>query len=334
MPDPLASWKTGPVKSAILDFVDRVTLPESPDFVRLSERIAVFDNDGTLWCEQPLQVQVFFAQDRLKALAMRDPELKTQQPFKAFLEHDLKAMHDLGKRGVFAVAFMVHAGVTDTEFSEVASTWLASAAHPMLGRRFTQCVFRPQLELMDYLRDNGFKTFIVSGGGVDFIRTFAEDVYGIPSDQIIGSSVKTRVDIHDEHMDLLKLAELGTFNDRDVKVENIGLHIGRRPILAFGNSDGDLSMLRYTKAGDGPRLALLLHHDDADREFAYDREFRLSPLAEALDHAGDYGITVVSMKHDWENIFADPSVRPSAVASGVRDGGLAGRSHESGDPYH
>jgi phosphoserine phosphatase len=314
MADPLASWRSGPVKSAIIDFVNRVTRTEGPDFVPASERIAVFDNDGTLWCEQPLQVQVFFAQDRLKSLADRYPELRARQPFKAFLEHDLKTMHELGKRGVFAVAFMAHAGVTETEFAETASAWLASATHPNLGRLFTQCVFQPQLELMGYLRSHGFKTFIVSGGGIDFMRAFAEEIYGVASAQVIGSSVKTRVNINGDRVDLMKLAELGTFDDREVKVENIGLHIGRRPILAFGNSDGDLAMLRYTKAGPGARLALLLHHDDGEREFAYDRAFRLSPLAEALDHAPDYGITVVSMKHDWEKVFADQSARPSAAA--------------------
>lgn len=314
MADPLASWRSGPVKSAIIDFVNRVTRTEGPDFVPASERIAVFDNDGTLWCEQPLQVQVFFAQDRLKSLADRYPELRARQPFKAFLEHDLKTMHELGKRGVFAIAFMAHAGVTETEFAETASAWLASATHPNLGRLFTQCVFQPQLELMGYLRSHGFKTFIVSGGGIDFMRAFAEEIYGIASAQVIGSSVKTRVNINGDRVDLMKLAELGTFDDREVKVENIGLHIGRRPILAFGNSDGDLAMLRYTKAGPGARLALLLHHDDGEREFAYDRAFRLSPLAEALDHAPDYGITVVSMKHDWEKVFADQSARPSAAA--------------------
>lgn len=317
MAEPLASWTAGPVKSAVMDFIDRVTRADSPDYVRPPDRVAVFDNDGTLWCEQPLQVQVFFAQDRLKALAEQHPEFASRQPFKAFLEHDLNAIHELGKKGVFTVALMVHAGVTETQFAKYASAWLASATHPTLGRLFTQCVFRPQLELIDYLRDHCFKTFIVSGGGIDFMRAFAEDTYGIPSERIIGSSVKTRVVIQDEDVDLVKLAELGTFDDRDVKVENIGLHIGRRPIFAFGNSDGDLAMLRYTKSGAGPRLALLLHHDDEDREFAYDRGFKLSPLSDALDHASDYGLTVVSMKRDWETVFEDRSARPSFVASGV-----------------
>jgi hypothetical protein len=334
MTDPLASWKTGPVKSAILDFVDRVTLPESPAFVRPEERVAVFDNDGTLWCEQPVQVQVLFAQDRLRDMADRDPELRSHQPFKAFLEHDLKTMHDLGKRGVFAVAFMVHAGVTEAEFAEAAGAWLASATHPILGRPFTQCVFQPQLELMGYLRSRGFRVFIVSGGGIDFMRVFAEEVYGVSPEQVIGSSVKTRVAVRDDRLELMKLAELRSFDDRDAKVENIGLHIGRRPIFAFGNSDGDLPMLRYARAGPGVRLALLLHHDDGEREFSYDREFRLSPLADALDHASDYGITVVSMKRDWERIFSDQMIWPSAANLGAGNAGLAGRSHESGDSRH
>jgi phosphoglycolate phosphatase-like HAD superfamily hydrolase len=314
MTDPLANWKTGPVKSAILDFVDRVTLEESADFVPPSERTATFDNDGTLWCEQPMQVQVFFAQDRLKALAEKDPSLRQRQPFKALLEHDLKTLQQLGKKTLFEAAFLTHAGVTESEFSDIAKSWLAIARHPKLARLFTQCVYQPQLELMNFLRDRGFKVFIVSGGGVDLIRAFAEDVYGIPPEQIVGSSVRTRVDIHGDHFNLLKLAELGTFDDREVKVENIGLHIGRRPILAFGNSDGDLAMLRYAKCGPGARLALLLHHDDGEREFAYDRDFRLSPLVEALDRADDYGIQIVSMKRDWEQVFVGESARPSAAA--------------------
>jgi hypothetical protein len=301
---PLASWTDGPTKQALLDFVTRVTEEGGPDYVRPAERIATFDNDGTLWCEQPMQSQLFFAYDRLKALAEKDPTLKDRQPYKAFLEHDFKTIASLGKQAAFEIAFATHAGVTEDEFMGVARDWLASARHPKLGRLYTQCVYQPQIELLDCLRANGFKNFIVSGGGVDLMRAFAEEVYGIPPEQVIGSSVKTRFEMRDGRGELLKLSELGTFDDRDVKPQNIGLHIGRRPILAFGNSDGDLSMLRYVKSGSGARLALLLHHDDADREFAYDREFRLSPLVEALDHSGDYGIDVVSMKRDWNQVFA------------------------------
>lgn len=300
---PLPSWNDGAAKSAILDFVAHVTNEGGPDFVPSAERIATFDNDGTLWCEQPLQVQFFFAHDRRKALLEKDPSLKDRQPFKAFIEQDMKTIHDLGKKGFFEVAAAEHAGMTEEEFDKVVSDWLATATHPKFGRLFKHCIYRPQVELLQYLRDNGFKTFIVSGGGIDLMRAFAEEAYGIAREHVIGSSVQTRFEIRDGRADLMKLAEINSFDDREVKPANIGLHIGRRPILAFGNSDGDLAMLRYTKSGKGARMALLIHHDDAEREVAYDREFKLSPLAEALDKAGEYGITVVSMKRDWKTVF-------------------------------
>lgn len=299
----LPSWNDGAARSALLDFVARVTKVGGPDFVLPEARIAAFDNDGTLWCEQPMQVQVFFAQDRLKGLTARDPTLRERQPFKAFLEHDLKTIHSLGKKGAFEVAFTTHAGMTEEEFGEIARAWFAEAKHPKLGMLFKQCIYRPQIELLRYLRENGFKTFIVSGGGVDLMRAFAEEAYGIPPEQVIGSSVRTRFGIKNGHASLTKLADLGSFDDREEKVSNIGLHIGRRPILIFGNSDGDLAMMRYATSGRGARLALLLHHDDAGREFAYDREFKLSPLAEALDGAAEFGITVVSMERDWQRVF-------------------------------
>ena len=301
----LGSWNEGPVRSAILHFVARVTREGGPDFVPPPRRIATFDNDGTLWCEQPMQVQVFFLVDRVKALAARDPALAARQPFKALLEHDLKTLHALGKQGLEELGFATHAGMTDEAFDGLARAWLGKAVHPKLGRRFTSCIYRPQVELLEYLRGNGFKTFIVSGGGVGLIRAFAEEAYGIPPEQVIGSSVRTEVVEADGRLQLNRRAELGSFDDREVKVQNIGLHVGRRPILAFGNSDGDLAMLRYTLTGPGPRLGLLLHHDDAAREFAYDREFRLSPLTEALDRAADHGITLVSMKRDWGTVFGD-----------------------------
>ncbi|MDM0019420.1 HAD family hydrolase [Variovorax saccharolyticus] len=300
----LPSWNEGPARQALLDFVQRVTTVDGPDFVQPADRIATFDNDGTLWCEQPLQVQFFFAHHRLEQLAAQDPSLKQRQPFKAFLERDMAAIHDAGMKGLFEVAAATHAGVTEDEFEAIARDWLSSAKHPKLGRLFTALAYRPQVELLGYLQRQGFKNFIVSGGGIDLIRAFSEEVYGIPRDQVVGSSVKTRFEFKDGRGDLVKLAEIDTFDDREVKPHNIGLHIGRRPILAFGNSDGDLAMLRYTRSGPGPRLALLLHHDDAEREFAYDREFRISPLAEALDHAQEYGIDVVSMKRDWRQVFA------------------------------
>jgi phosphoglycolate phosphatase-like HAD superfamily hydrolase len=303
MAEPLQSWNSGAVKSSILDFVTRVTKEGGPDFVPPSERIATFDNDGTLWCEHPLQVQVFFLIDRVKELAAHDPALRQRQPFKALLEHDLKALQELGKKGLQELFFATHAGMTDEQFVQIACSWIDQAKHPKFGALFKRCTYLPQIELLDYLHAHQFRTFIVSGGGVDFMRTFAEAAYGIPPERITGSSVRTSVEVEKAAIYLKKLPELGSFDDREVKVQNIGLHIGRRPILAFGNSDGDLAMLRYCKTGPGARLALLVHHDDAERESAYDREFKLSPLAEALDKAKDYGITITSMKNDWRVVF-------------------------------
>ena len=303
MDNALPSWNPGASKSAILDFVARVSDTDGADFVPTEERIATFDNDGTLWCEQPMQVQVFFAQHRLEQLAAKDPSMRERQPYKAFLERDMRTLAALGKKGLFEIAMTTHANLTTDEFDEDVRSWFSATKHPKLGRPFTECVYRPQLELLDFLRANGFKTFIVSGGGVDFMRPFAQAIYGIPPEQVIGSSMKTRFEFRDGQPVLVKLPELGSFDDRDAKPENIFLHIGRKPILAFGNSDGDLPMLRYTKGGKGPSLALVLHHDDAEREFTYDRDFLLSPLADALDHANAYGIGLVSMKHDWKDVF-------------------------------
>ncbi len=299
----LASWNDSAAKSAILDFVARVTRQGGTEFVPPAGRIATFDNDGTLWCEQPLQVQFFFAFDRVKQLSAQDPTMSERQPFKAVLEHDYNTLFGFGKQALLELAFATHAGIADEDFEQAASGWLATARHPKFDRLFKECTYRPQVELLAYLRENSFKIYIVSGGGVDLMRAFAEESYGIPREQVIGSSVKLRYDLRDDRVSLVKLPELNSFDDREVKALNIGLHIGRRPLLAFGNSDGDLAMMRYTKSGPGPRLALLLHHDDAVREVAYDREFRLSPLSEALDKAKDYGITVVSMKRDWNVVF-------------------------------
>jgi phosphoserine phosphatase len=296
----LESWNDTPAKSAITDFVARVT-KRGPDFVEPAERIAVFDNDGTLWTEQPLQTQIFFLIDRVRELVAKDPSLATRQPYQALLERDLATLHALGKKAALELFAATHTGMDVETFDAIARTWFANAKHPKLGRLFTRCTYRPQVELLEYLRANGFRTYIVSGGGIDLIRAFAQEAYGIPPEQVIGSSVKLKFD----GAVLQKLGELNSFDDRDAKPQNIGLHIGRRPILAFGNSDGDLAMMRYTLAGTGARLALLLHHDDADREFAYDRDFRLSPLVEALDKADEYGITVVSMKRDWNVVLTD-----------------------------
>ena len=299
----LSSWNDGHAKLAILDFVAKVTLKGGANFVPPADRIAVFDNDGTLWCEQPCQAQFFFGHDRLAALVKRDPSLAQRQPFKAYLENDRQTMHALGKKGLFEVGAAAHAGMTEAAFDRLARTWLANARHPSLGVPFPDLHYQPQIELLAYLRDHGFKSFIVSGGGIDLMRAFCEEVYGIPRERVIGSSLKTRFDMQSGHGELVKLAELNCFDDCEEKVVNIGLHIGRRPILAFGNSDGDLAMLRYTKTGRGPSLALLLHHDDAAREYVYDRQFHLCPLSEGLDKAIEYGLTLVSMKRDWRTVF-------------------------------
>lgn len=303
--NPLPSWNDGVAKSAIIDFVARVAAEGGPDYVPFAERIATFDNDGTLWCEQPMQVQLFFLADRVKHLAEKYPDIKERQPYKAFLAQDMATLHSLGKRALMELAFATHAGMTEDEFEKIAQSWFETASHPKLQRLFKHCIYQPQVELLDYLRKHDFKIFIVSGGGIDFMRAFAEEAYGIPREYVIGSSGKLHFEMQNGKAVLMKVAELGTFDDRDVKPQNIGLHIGRRPVLAFGNSDGDLAMLRYVKSGPGARLALLLHHDDAVRETAYGPEFKLSPLMEALDRAGEYGITVVSMKNDWRTVFGD-----------------------------
>ena len=302
-PSSLASWNDGAAKSQILDFVARVTQRGGPDFVPLEERIATFDNGGTLWCEQPLFVQAFFLMDRVTDLAAKEPALKERQPFKALLERDVKTLMGLGKQALFELVFATHSGMNEEEFDPIARDWLAKTRHPKFGRLFKECAYQPQFELLNFLRQNGFKTYIVTGGGIDFVRACSEEIYEIPREQVIGSSQKLRFEVNEGRGGLMKLAELNSFDDREAKPQNIALHVGRRPILAFGNSDGDLAMLRYAKTGKGPRLALLLHHDDAEREVAYDREFRLSPLNEALAKAAEYGITVVSMKRDWEVIF-------------------------------
>ena len=306
-PSTLATWNDGTTKSQILNFVARVTEQGGPDFVPPAERIATFDNDGTLWCEQPLLVQAFFLIDRVKELAAKDKTLTERHPFKALLEQDLDTLMGLGKQALFELVFATHSGMTVEEFDPIARSWLAKARHPRFGRLFKECTYRPQVELLNLLRHNGFKTYIVTAGGIDFVRACSEEIYGIPREQVIGSSQKLRFEVDKARAELMKLADLNSFGDREAKPQNIALHIGRRPILAFGNADGDLAMLRYAKTGEGPRLALLLHHDDSEREVAYDREFRLSPLSEALQKATDYGITVVSMKRDWNVVFSTPS---------------------------
>ncbi|MEY2853818.1 MAG: hypothetical protein RL030_950 [Pseudomonadota bacterium] len=303
MKDPLPSWNQRAARNAIVDLVTRVTREGGPDFVPPADRVATFDNDGTLWCEQPLQVQVFFMMDEVGRLVAKDPSLRERQPYKALLERDIKTLVGLGRKGLEELFFATHTGMTEEEFAGIASQWFTAARHPKFDRLFSQVTYLPQRELLDYLRANDFRTFIVSGGGVDFMRVISEQAYGIYREQVIGSSAKLEFEVQGDRAVVMKLPELNSFDDREVKAANIALHIGRRPVLAFGNSDGDLAMLRYCRTGPGPRLALLLHHDDSVREVAYDRDFKLSALSEGLDKATEYGITLVSMKDDWKAVF-------------------------------
>lgn len=302
--DPLPSWNAGPAKARILAFVKAVTEAGGPDFVAPAERIAVFDNDGTLWAEQPMYFQAFFLMDRIKALAPKHPEWKTKQPFASLLKGDLKGVAAGGEKDLLALLAATHTGMTTEEFESSVSEWIASAKHPTTGRPFTSMVFQPMLELLSYLRANGFKTFIVSGGGIDFMRPWAEKTYGIPPEQVVGSSLGLKYEVRDGKPVLLKTAQLVLNDDKEGKPVGIQRHIGRRPIMAFGNSDGDFQMLEWTSAGPGPRFAALIHHDDSTRESAYDRDSKVGRLARGLDEADARGWTIVSMKSDWAQVFA------------------------------
>ena len=301
--DSLPSWNDGAAKRSIVAFVENVTSKAGPDYVAPAQRIAVFDNDGTLWAEQPMYFQLAFALDRVKALAIKHPEWKQKQPFKAVLEGDLKSVLAGGEHALLKLIMATHAGNTTEEFSQTVKDWLATAKHPKTGRPYTDMVYQPMLELLTYLRANGFKTFIVSGGGIEFMRPWAEKVYGIPPEQVIGSSIKTKFELRAGKPVLVRLPEINFFDDKDAKPVAINQHIGRRPIAAFGNSDGDLQMLQWTAAGKGPRLCLYVHHTDAVREWAYDRESHIGKLDKGLDEAQKRGWTVVDMKKDWKNIF-------------------------------
>jgi phosphoserine phosphatase len=301
--DPLPSWSEGPTKKAITDFVARVTKAGGPDFVPVAERIATFDNDGTLWCEQPMYVQLAFVLDRIRALADKHPEWKDTQPFKGALENDMQTLSDIGTGGRLELVMATHAGLTTDEFSSIVLDWLATARHPRFRRPYTDLVYQPMLELLAYYRANGFKTYIVSGGGVEFMRPWAERVYGIPPEQVVGSSIKTKFEVRDGKPVLVRLAEIQSIDDGEGKPISINLFIGRRPIAAFGNSDGDLQMLQWTTAGPGPRFGLIVHHTDAEREWAYDRVSLIGRLNKALDEAPQRGWVVVDMKKDWKVIF-------------------------------
>jgi phosphoglycolate phosphatase-like HAD superfamily hydrolase len=304
--DPLPSWNDTSAKRTIIEFVDRITTSGGPDFVPPAERIATFDNDGTLWCEQPVYFQVAFAIDQVKALAPKHPEWRTQQPFKGLLEKDMKAVGAAGKTGLLQIMAATHTGMTTDEFSRSVRDWLATAKHPRFNRPFDSLVYQPMLELLAYLRANGFKTFIVSGGGIEFMRPWMEKTYGIPPEQVVGSSgvVKFQTGA-DGKPELIKDAKMEFVDDGPGKPVGINRFIGRRPILAFGNSDGDLQMLQWTVAGGGARLAALLHHTDAEREYAYDRQSKIGKLDKALDEANARGWTVVDMKRDWKAVFPE-----------------------------
>ena len=299
----LPSWRDGAAKRAIIDFVARVTTAGHPDFVRPVDRIAVFDNDGTLWVEQPLPVQARFVLDRIQALAPQHPEWRARQPFKAVLDGDVDGIMAVGMGGLAEMVMATHAGMTTEAFAALVRDWIAASRHPRFGRAHTDLVYQPMLELLGFLRANNFKTFIVSGGGVEFMRTFSDGVYGIPPEQVIGSSIVTRYVVQDGEPALLREAELHFFNDKEGKPVAINAYIGRRPIAAFGNSDGDFAMLEWVTSGPGPRFGLLLHHDDAEREFAYDRDAGLARLARGLEEAPLRGWTVARMKTDWALVF-------------------------------
>jgi phosphoserine phosphatase len=299
----LSSWNDGAVKTSITNFVARVTTQGGPDFVPPAQRIAVFDNDGTLWTEHPMYVQLAFALNRVKVMAPQHPEWKDKQPFKAVLEGDMKTLAESGERGLLELIIVTHAGMTIDEFQKIVTDWLATARHPRFNRPYTDLVYQPMLELLAYLRASGFKTFIVSGGGVEFMRPWTERVYGIPAEQVVGSSIKTKFEMRDGRPTLVRLPEVNFIDDKVGKPVGINEYIGRRPIAAFGNSDGDLEMLQWTTMAGSVRFGLIVHHTDAEREYAYDRDTPFGRLDKALDAATVNQWTVVDMKRDWKVIF-------------------------------
>jgi hypothetical protein len=302
--DPLPSWNEGASKRAITEFVARVTRQDGPDFVPPADRIATFDNDGTLWVEHPMYVQLAFALDRVKAMAPQHPEWKDMQPFKAVLEGDMKTLGAAGEHGMAVLVMATHAGMTTDEFGKIVTHWLAAARDARFERPYTELAYQPMIELLAYLRANGFKTFIVSGGGVEFMRPWTERVYGVPPEQVVGSSIKTKFQMRDGRPELFRLPEVNFVDDGTGKPVGINEYIGHRPIAAFGNSDGDLEMLQWTTMSGGVRLGLIVHHTDAEREYAYDRNTSFGRLDKALDAAAMNHWVVVDMKNDWKQIFA------------------------------
>lgn len=301
--NPLPSWNDTAPKEAIIAFVGKVTKAGSDDFIPVPERIAVFDNDGTLWAEQPMYFQAFFIFDRIKALAPDHPEWKEKEPFASVLKGDVKSALAGGEKALVEMAMATHAGMTSDEFEKIVSDWITTAKHPKTGKPYTGMVYQPMLEVLAYLRANGFKTFVVSGGGIEFMRPWAENVYGIPPEQVIGSSVRTKYEIVDGKPAIIRLPELNFIDDKAGKPVGIQQHIGRRPVMAFGNSDGDFQMLEWTRSGNGPRFGMLIHHTDAEREWAYDRDSHIGKLDKGLDEAPQRGWIVADMKADWKTIY-------------------------------
>ena len=301
--DPLPSWNDTAAKKAITAFVAKTTQQGGPDFVPLPARIAVFDNDGTLWAEHPMYFQLAFALDRIKALAPKHPEWKTTQPFKGAIEGDAKAVLAGGDKALLQILAASHLGNTTEEFAAIVSDWIGSAQHPISKRRYDEMIYQPMLEVLNYLRANGYKTYIVSGGGVEFMRPWVERAYGIPPEQVVGSRVKVKYEVREGTPVLLRLAELDLNDDKAGKPVGIHQVIGRRPVMAFGNSDGDFEMLEWTTSGTGPRFGLIVHHTDAEREWAYDRESHIGHLARGLDEAPKRGWALADMKNDWKVIY-------------------------------
>jgi phosphoglycolate phosphatase-like HAD superfamily hydrolase len=301
--DPLPSWNDTSPKQAIIAFVEKVTKEGSAHFVPVPQRIAVFDNDGTLWAEQPMYFQAFFIFDRIKALAPQHPEWKDEEPFASVLKGDVKSALAGGEKALIEMVMATHAGMTSEEFEKIVNDWIATAKHPTTGKHFTGVVYQSMIELLAYLRDNGFKTFIVSGGGMEFIRPWAERVYGVPPEQVVGSSIKTKYEVRDGKPAIIRLPDLNFIDDKEGKPIGIHQHIGRRPIFAAGNSDGDYQMLEWTTTGTGPRFGMLVHHTDDEREWAYDRDSHVGRLDQALTDAPKRNWTVIDMKSDWAEIF-------------------------------
>jgi phosphoglycolate phosphatase-like HAD superfamily hydrolase len=311
--EPLPSWNDGPAKKSIIEFVQAVTDQTSKDFVKPAERIAVFDNDGTLWSEQPAYFELLFAFDEVKRTAPQHPEWKTTQPFKAVIENDHKALAESGMDGILKIFGATHTGMTTEAFDDYAKTWLTQARHPKTGKPYTEMIFQPMLEMLDYLRSQQFKTYIVSGGDTTFMRAFAEKVYGIPPEQVIGTTFVTAFQFKDGKASIVRTPKLAHNDDGPGKPESIDAVIGRRPILAFGNSDGDLQMLQWTAAGAGKRFMGVVHHTDAKREWAYDRKSQIGKLDKALDEANSRGWTVVDMATEWRRIYPFDAPLPEQV---------------------